>query len=158
MSKSSSRLPMRILLPTWKDSWREWLRAEAGAMRRCKCFSRLSTGRKWSTRSYSSEMPLPTPLMKCQWKDQTGVNPIGTATGSLPQIWTFNWPGLNLKMRLLTPSTWMLLTPSETSVLRLAESQPHSTSTLPTSPMSSLHSSYSRFWLWLRRGKERGLT
>lgn len=157
-SKSSSRLPMRTLLPTWKGSWREWDPKEDGAMRRCKCSSRPSTGRKWSTRSFSSEMPPPTPSTKCQWKDQTEVNHIGTVMGSLPQIWTFNWPVSDLKMRLLTPSIWMLLTPSETSVLRLAESQPPSTSTLPTSLMNSLHSSLSRFWPWLRRGKERCLT
>ena len=149
---------MRTLLPTWKGSWREWDPKEAQEMRQCKCSSRPSIGRKWSTRSSSSEMPPPILLTKCLEKERAKVNPIGTVMGSLPQIWTFNWPVSNQKMRLLTPSTWMLPTPSETSVLRLAESQPPSTSTLPTSPMSSLHSSLSKFWPWLRRGKERDLT
>ena len=149
---------MRTLLLTWKGSWREWDPKEAQEMRRCKCSSRPSTGRKWLTRSFSSAMPHLIEMMKCQEKERAKVNPIGTVMGSLPQIWTFNWPASNLKMRLLTPSTWMLLTPSETSVLRQAESQPPSTSTLPTSPMSSLHSSLSKFWPWLRRGKERDLT
>ena len=149
---------MRTLLPTSKGSWREWDPKEEQEMRQCKCSSRPSIGRKWSTRSSSSEMPPPILLTKCLEKERAKVNPIGTVMGSLPQIWTFNWPGSNQKMRLLTPSTWMLPTPSETSVLRQAESQPPSTSTLPTSPMSSLRSSLSKFWQWLRRGKERDLT
>ena len=145
MIRYCSQLPTKALLLTSKDSWREWSQVEDGSMRLCKCSSRPSTGRKWSTRWSSSEMPPPTLLTKCQEKERAKVNPIGTVMGSLPQIWTFNWPVSDPKMRLLTPSTWMLLTPSETSVLRLAESQLHSTSTLPTSPMSSLRSSLSRF-------------
>ena len=154
MSKSSNRLPMRAPLPTWKGSWREWDPKEAGAMRRCKCSSSQSTENKWSTRSSSSEMLRPTPLKKCLEKEHTKVSPIGTVMGSPPQICGFNWPASDLKMRRFTRSTWMLATHLKTSALRLVVRQPHSTSTLPTSQKSSLHSSWSKFLQWLARGRE----
>lgn len=126
-SKLLNQLPMRTLLPTWKDSWREWDPKEVQAMKQWKCSSRRSTEKKWLTKWSSLGMPHQIPLTKCLERGQLKVNHIGTVMDSLPQIWHNRWPVLRQKKLLPILFTWMLLTPSEILALRQAESQPHST-------------------------------
>ena len=113
MIRYCSQLPTKALRLTSKDSWREWIQAEDGAMKRCKCSSRPSTRRRWLTRSFLSATLHIIEMMKYPLREVTGVNPIGIAMVSSLQIWHNKWTNLYLKKCLYTRYTWIMLRTSE---------------------------------------------